>query len=230
MEKNKNLTKRMLSGIKTLFLNGFFTILPIAVTFFVLHWTYVTLARWLHPLRTMEPQLLQKIPGSEFIIITLIIITFGVLLKIFVVAPIIHYCERIIAKIPIISSIYSAAKTLVNFFNIPDPSDVKRKVVLIRYPNQKFYNIAFLLGSAKENFQTLIPPEKRIEGEEYVKIFMPNSPNPSSGYFFILPKSETIETNISFEEAIKTVVSCGLITPESIKNIKSEELWGEWPE
>ncbi len=230
MKENKNPIRRTISGIKTLFLNGLFTILPIAVTFFILHWTYTTLARWLYPLRVMEPQILQKIPGSEFIIITLIIIFFGILLKIFIVAPLIHYFERIIAKIPIINSIYSAAKTLVDFFNVPDPSSIERKVVLIRYPNQKFYNIAFLLGSAKESFQNLIPPDKRVEGEEYVKIFMPNSPNPSSGYFFILPKSETIETNISFEEAIKTVVSCGLITPESIKGIQAKELWGEWPE
>ncbi len=212
----KKIISKILSTIKSLFLTGLFAILPAAITILILNFTYKLIANWLKPLKDIEPIYLQKIPGSEIIIITILLIILGILIKALLVSPIIHRFERIVAKIPIISSIYSSVKILANFFNVPDPKKVERKVVLIQYPNDKFYNIAFLLGSASD-MKTLIPKEKQKEGEEYVKIFMPNSPNPSSGYFFVMPKSETIDTDITFEEAIKTVVSCGLITPQSIK-------------
>ena len=211
-----NIIRRILSTIKSLFLSGLFAVFPAAITILLITFTYGMIANWLKPLKNMSPLYIQKIPGAEIIIITILLIFVGILLKILDISPIIHHFEKIISKIPIINSIYSSSQTLINFFNVPDPVKAKRKVVLIQFPNENFYNIAFLLGSATD-MQKLIPTEKQKPDAEYVKVFMPNSPNPSSGYFFILPKSETIETKITFEEAIKTVVSCGLITPKSLR-------------
>ena len=119
-----------------------------------------------------------------------------------------------------VRTIYSSSKILVDFFNVPNPTEVKRKVVLIEFPRKNCFNIAFLLEDACNSFEKLIPQEKKKDNLKYYKIFMPNSPNPTSGYFLILPEDEIIHTNLTFEEAIKTVVSCGLITPESLKNIE----------
>lgn len=208
----KNEKFNFFSFIKSIFLNGLLAIFPFGITVICLTFTYNLMAKWLAPIKTIEPTLLQTIPGSEFFIFILFIMFIGILLKFLIIGPIIHYFEKVVSKIPIINSIYSGAKILGNFFNSPTERNVERKVVLIRYPRDKYYNIAFLLGTASGNFDKLIDCD-----EEYFKVFMPNTPNPSSGYFFILPKSEIIETNITFEEAIKTIVSCGLITPESIK-------------
>ncbi|MCK4651388.1 DUF502 domain-containing protein [Candidatus Babeliales bacterium] len=208
--------ENIFSFLKSLFLNGLFTILPITATIFFMHFTYNLLVGWLYPLKKMEPLFLQKIPGAEIIIVTLLILLIGALVKLLIITPIIHRIEKIIAKIPLIRTIYSSAKIVVNFFNIPDPTHTRKKVVLIQFPKKGYYNIAFLLESAQDNFKKLIPDDEK----KYVKIFMPNSPTPATGYFFILPEDEIIPTDITFEEAIQTIVSCGLITPETIKKMK----------
>ncbi len=204
----------LLYRVKSIFFNGFFAIFPITATIFVLNFIYKVSSRWLTPLRDLEPEMLQRIPGSEIILVILIIFFIGILVKIFVISPLIHSIERIIAKIPFINSIYSAAKALTDFFNVPEPEHFSRKVVLIQYPRPDSYAIAFLLGSAYI-FEKLLPEQSNQE--EKFRVFMPTSPTPGTGFFFILPRSEIIDTDITFEEAIKLIVSCGLIAPESLK-------------
>jgi uncharacterized membrane protein len=206
------------SFFKSLFVNGLITVLPITATIFLVHFTYNLLSKWLLPLKKFIPIKLHTIPGVEFILVTLLIIAIGLLVKIFIVSPIINYFEKLISKIPLIRTIYSSAKTLAQFFNISNLKQSGKEVVLIQFPRPGFYNIAFLLESAEDDFQKLIPmPAKEKATKKYYRVFMPNSPNPASGYFLVLPEDEIIHTEMTFEEAIKTVVSCGIITPESLK-------------
>lgn len=205
------------SHLKGLFLGGLFTILPIILTIFILTYTYDFITRWLKPLQHFKPNYLQKIPGFELIIVTLLLLFLGFLLKLVFITPIVHWFEGLIKKIPFIRSVYSSSKTLVNFFNISTPSSKKRQVVMIQFPRKGLFNIGFLLEPATDNFQRLIPEEMQKKEQIYYKVFMPNSPNPTSGYFLILPEDEIIRTEMTFDEAIKAVVSCGLITPKSIK-------------
>ncbi|HBS48243.1 TPA: hypothetical protein DEO28_04120 [Candidatus Dependentiae bacterium] len=226
MENKKGIWK-ILNKLKSLFFSGLFALIPISITIFFLHFAFHTFTGWLSPLKKIEPTFLQQIPGFEFILIIAFVILFGIVSKFLIIGPIVHHFEKVISKIPIIRTIYSASKTLVDFFNVKSKEDkIQRKVVLIKFPTKYTFNIAFILGSAKNTFQTVIPPHLQTledDNDEYVKVFMPHSPNPSTGYFFIIPKSQTIETKITFEEAIKTVVSCGLITPESLKNLEIEK-------
>lgn len=201
--------------IKSLFLSGLFTIIPLAATIFFVHFSYTMLAKWLLPLRNIEPMFLQNIPGAEIIVFIIFILLFGALVKLFIITPLIHRIERIIIRIPLLRTIYSSVKTLVEFFNVPSPATVSKQVVLIQYPRKGSYNLAFLLESAENDFKKVIKDDRK-----FFKVFMPNSPNPTSGYFFILPEEEIIPTNITFEEAIKAVVSCGLVTPESMQDLK----------
>ncbi|MFH1461845.1 MAG: DUF502 domain-containing protein [bacterium] len=217
MKKMKTFEK-ITGAIKSLFLSGLFTILPITATIFLVHFTYNLLSHWLIPLKKFIPILFHNIPGIEFILVTLLIFIIGMIAKILIIAPIIHYFEKLISKIPLIRTIYSAVKTLAQFFNISNIKQVGKKVILIQFPREGFYNIAFLLESAENDFQHLIPmPAKEKATKKYFRVFMPNSPNPASGYFLILPEDEIIHTDMTFEEAIKTIVSCGIITPESIQ-------------
>ena len=178
------------------------------------------MSRILSPVYRFSPAFLQMIPGSQFVIATLFILALGFVLKILIVHQLVHYFEGHIARIPLVRIVYSSAKTLVDFFKMPleAPLAQERKVVLIPYPKRGQYHIAFLLESAEHSFQPIIPDSfKDYPTERYVKVFMPNSPNPATGYFFIMSEDEVIPTNISFEEAMKALVSCGLITPESLK-------------
>ena len=211
--------KRALSGMKSVFLSGLFTIIPIAATLFFINFLYNLMARVLTPLRKIEPEIFRMFPGSEVVIILLLIMLLGFVLKVFIANRIVHYFERMVHRIPLVRIIYSAAKILVDFFKVSEDSlAFKRKVVMIPYPRKGQYHLAFLLESAETTYEPIIPDSfKQYPGERYVKVFMPNSPNPTTGYFFIMPENDIILTEITFEEAIKTLVSCGLITPDSLR-------------
>jgi uncharacterized membrane protein len=206
--------------LKSFFFSGLFTIIPIAATVFFINFAFHLIARIVHPLHQFEPLFIQQIPGSDFVLVMVMIVFLGIALKIFIAHAIVHHIEKLIAKIPLIRIIYSSSKILVNFFKLSDNKEVsKRKVVLIHYPRRGQLHIAFLLEPAADNYEKIIPNEHRhAPNEAYFKVFMPHSPNPTTGFFFILPESDIIHTDITFEEAIKTLVSCGLITPESVKN------------
>ena len=129
----KKFIKSFLSHLKSLFLSGLFTILPIILTVFILTFTYEFIYKWLTPLHKIEPLIFKKIPGSEFIIVTILILFIGFLLKLVFVTPIIHKFEKIIKKIPFIRSIYSSSKTVVDFFNVSDIASRRRKVILVEF-------------------------------------------------------------------------------------------------
>lgn len=210
--------KKIGNLFKSLFINGLITVLPITTTIFLVHFTYNLLSKWLVPLRQFTPIKLHNIPAIEFILVILLIIVIGIIGKIFIISPIIGYFEKLISKIPFIRTIYSAAKTLANFFNISNLKQSGKEVILIQFPRPGFYNIAFLIESAENDFQKIISVSaKEKDIKKYYRVFMPNSPNPASGYFLILPEDEIVHTNMTFEEAIKTIVSCGIITPDTLK-------------
>jgi len=209
---------------KSLFFSGLVTIIPIAATVFFIHFLYNLIVRLLTPIYKLEPSLLQAIPGSQFIIVMLLILALGVALKVFIAHKVIHYFEGLISRIPLVRIVYSSAKILVDFFKMPSKAEVlsksQKQVVLITYPKKGQYHIAFLLESAEDSYEKILPDSFRHHpGERYVKVFMPHSPNPTSGFFFIMSEEEIIRTDITFEEALKTLVSCGLITPESLKRL-----------
>lgn len=207
--------EKTISFTKSMFFNGLFTLLPITATIFFVSFTFNLLGHWFSPLKKIEPIFLQKVPGIEIIIVTLFILLIGALVKFLIITPIIHHFEKIIDKIPLIRTIYSSAKILGDFFRVSSPNSQNKKVVLVEFPKKGTFNMAFLLESAEDNFGKII--KNKYEDKKYFKVFMPNSPNPSTGFFLVLPEEDIIDTNITFEEAIKAIVSCGLITPETLK-------------
>lgn len=210
--------KSCLAFLKSVFLSGLFTIIPIAFTVFFISFAYGFVYKFLEPLRRLQPGILKSIPGSEFILATTLILFIGFVLKVFIIHSIVSTLEEVINKIPLIRIIYSSAKMLVNFFQVPKHAHKTREVVLIPFPRKGNYHLAFLLESAEDSYQQIIPDQLKTSPEQkFFKVFMPTSPNPTTGYFLIVPEDEIIYTQITFEEAIKTLVSCGLITPESLK-------------
>lgn len=217
-----NFLERCYSFIKTIFLSGLFTIIPIALTLFFINFAYGFVYKFLTPLRHLEPEFLQKIPGFEFLIATCLILALGIILKFFLVHWMMHYVDRLFEKIPLVRIVYSSAKILVNFFQINKKiTPMAKKVVLIQYPREYNYHIAFLLESVDDSYGLILP--KTIPEQKFYKVFMPHSPSPMTGYFFILPERDIVHTDITFEEAIRSIVSCGLITPASLKKNQPKE-------
>lgn len=203
---------RLLKTIKKIFFHGLFTIFPITATIVIAHFGYTLIARWVAPLRLYVPAALQHIPGIEFGLVLGFIFLVGALLRFLILGPVVHHLEKIITRIPLIRIIYSSSKILVDFFNVPNPTTAEKTVVLVQFPHKGTYCIAFLLESAENSFQRLLPGNQK----KYYKVFMPNSPNPTSGFFMLMHRDDIIDTDISFEDAIKTIVSCGIHTPEAL--------------
>jgi uncharacterized membrane protein len=226
IQQISELLRKIFHTFKALFLSGLFTIIPIAATLFFINFIYGIFSRIIGPLRQVEPSFLQKIPGAEFAIVMLLILATGVILKGFIAHSIVHYFERLVTKIPLVRIVYSSAKIVVDFFKMPDTTPAfKKKVVLIPYPCKGQYHIAFLLESVHDSYEKILPDKAKFyPGERYCKVFMPNSPNVTGGYFFIMTEDEVIPTDITFEEAIKALASCGLVTPESLKRLASKPL------
>ncbi len=201
--------KSVFDFLRRLFLNGLFALLPLTVTFWVLRFLYRTSLHMLEPLRALEPIWLQNIPGSEFYLVGIFLLFIGLLAHFLIITPLLHTLEKIIHKIPLARIVYASVKTMVDFFDAPRHPEFKRKVVLVEYPTKNMYKIAFLLGEV-DDIGALVSGEQKM-----MKIFMPTS-HITTGFMLFVPESQLITTNISFEDAIKMTISCGVIHPKNV--------------
>lgn len=137
-----------------------------------------------------------------------VILLAGALTRSFVGRAVLRFWERLVDRIPIARSMYGILKqTTEALFGAGASSRNFRRVVLIEYPRRGIYTYAFVTGRVK----------KPIPGlpEGLVKIFVPSTPNPTSGYFLLLPESEAVDTGLTVEEAFRLIISAGIATEEA---------------
>lgn len=141
------------------------------------------------------------------ILLLLVAFTFllGFLARWFFLHKLIHLWEKVVHRIPLISSIYKACQDVINTVFSSEKSSFKQ-VVMIPFPNKETRTIGLV---TRESLPGLETPE----GETHVVVFVPTTPNPTSGFLVIFPKSDVIEVDMSIEEAFKYVISCGVIHP-----------------
>lgn len=215
-KKKKNFLFRLLNHMWILFLNGLLTILPITFTIVIFTVAFKLISgwleplrevEWLKPLRKIEPTFLKEIPHvTEIILAIIIIFLIGTIIKIFVFKQIVHSFENLIAKIPIIRPIYKGTKQLVQAFGMKDKISFKQ-VVMIEFPRKDMYCIGFLTSQ--------LPIEISPDQEKrFFNIFVPTTPNPTSGYFIILPEKDIKRIAITRQEAMAMIISGGIIQPD----------------
>lgn len=209
----RKLTHNLLRHLWALFLNGLLTILPLTLTIALFHLTIKLIVGWLEPLRTLiPPQYLDIVPYTEVLLIIVAIFLIGTILKVFVLRTIIHTLEDIIIKIPLIRPIYSGIKQLIQAFSIQDKITFKQ-VVLVEFPRKGLHSVGFLTS---ELAQEIAPHNNNT----FYNIFIPTTPNPTSGYFVIVPESDIQILSITRQEAMAMIISGGIIQPEHL--IKKE--------
>jgi uncharacterized membrane protein len=203
----KSTFKKIIGHLWSLFLSGLLTILPLTLTIVLFHTAFNLVARWLIPVRAFVPSsLIKAIPYAEIIIIILGIFLLGTLLKIFFVQPIINFIESLIFKIPLVRPIYSGIKQLVNAFSPQDKHSFKQ-VVLIEFPRKGTYSIGFLTSELPRE---ILPGHSEI----LCNVFIPTTPNPTTGFFIVLPQSEIQVIDLTRQEAMAMIISGGIILPE----------------
>ena len=153
-----------------------------------------------------------KLPGLGLILTLLVLIVTGIFAANFVGKSMVNFGEKIFKKIPIVRSVYSAAK---NFADIvfSDTGQSFKKVLLIQYPRKGVYSLAFQTS-------TNLGEVQKKTGSDVVCTFVPTTPNPTSGFIIIIPKEDVIEMDMEVDEAFKMIVSLGVVVPEW----KKEEL------
>jgi uncharacterized membrane protein len=165
----------------------------------------------------VPPQLLPEsllnldttIPGSGIILVILIILITGALVTNILGRKLVDLWERALNKIPGFRNIYNALKKISSTV-LNTSSDSFRKAFLIQYPSKGIWVIAFQSGDYEGEV-------KKIIGEDVINLFVPTTPNPTSGFFVMMPKKDAYELQMSVEEAFKLVISAGVVTPENLK-------------
>jgi len=147
------------------------------------------------------------IPGIGLLFTLLILFFTGLLVANFLGRKIVTFWEGILARIPLIRSIYSAVKHVVHALLQPRGSSF-RKVLLVEYPRRGIWSIAF---QTSDQFTDTPHPE------EVVTVFIPTTPNPTSGFLTIVPRADTQELNMTVEEALQLVISLGVVMPKHMQ-------------
>ncbi|MBN2267003.1 MAG: DUF502 domain-containing protein [Candidatus Babeliaceae bacterium] len=210
MHHQRKIRKGFGATIKSLFISGLLTILPLVLTYALFKFLFKTLKYWLSPLFDILPPLLKAIPFSEFLIAIIAIIFIGAILKLFFLNKLIEYTESLFKKIPLISQVYMGIKQLVQALG-PKEKDHFQRVVLVEFPRRGSYTLGFLTS---ETHSELVP--KAYEGAGFYNVFVPHTPNPTGGFFILVPAAECIETNLTRQEAMTIIISGGIIQPERL--------------
>jgi uncharacterized membrane protein len=148
----------------------------------------------------------ETIPGSGIIWVVLIMLITGALVNNFIGRKLIQLWERLLNKIPGFRGIYNALKKLSDTVLSPSGESFK-KALLVEYPRKGMWTIAFQTGSYRGEVEKII-------GEEIINLYVPTTPNPTSGFFIMMPKKDAIELEMSVDNAFKLIISTGVVAPD----------------
>ncbi|MCC6196503.1 MAG: DUF502 domain-containing protein [Burkholderiales bacterium] len=187
---------------------GLLVWVPLGITIWVLHFLVTTLDQTflLFP-ESARPDtwIGVHIPGLGVLLSFVILLLTGVVAANFLGARLIRIWEALLGRIPVVKSIYSSVKQVSDTL-LSDSGNAFRKALLVQFPHQDSWTIAFLTG-------TPAPAVAAHLDEEHVSVYVPTTPNPTSGYFVIVPKAKTRELDMTVDEALKYVISMGVVAP-----------------
>ena len=202
--------------LRNYFISGLLFWVPLALTVFVIKF-FLELINNLVPQKYLPEAIFNldtTIPGSGIILVLIVILVTGVLVTNILGRKLVALWERALNKIPGFRNVYKVLKKVSDtVFNTSTESF--RKAFLIQYPSKGIWVIAFQSGDYKGQAESII-------GEEIMNLFVPTTPNPTSGFFVMMAKKDAFELDMSVEEAFKLVISAGVVTPNSVK-IKDEK-------
>ena len=209
--------RRSLGGY---FVAGVLTFAPIGITIWAIAWIIQRLDSLLLPrlIRLLFPDL-ETPPNLPFVgaIFTLfVILLFGVVARHLFGREIVRLWERLLSRVPVARNIYAAVKQLIDAIFVSGSQTNFRRVVLLEYPRRGVYAIAFTTGPARG-------PVGEAPAADPVNVFVPTTPNPTSGFYLVVPEADLTPLEITVEQAFKLVMSAGLVAPEESMPSKAQE-------
>ncbi len=197
-------------SLRSYLLTGLVVWLPILITIGVLRFIIDLLDNTLALIpKAYQPEQLigHYIPGLGVVLSLIILLVTGIIATNYFGQRLVAWGESILSKIPLVRSIYKTVKQVINAL-MSTNSEAFRKVVLIEYPRKGLWTIAFQTGTANSGINNKTK-------EELISVFVPTTPNPTSGFLMMLPRNDVIELDMSIDEALKFIISLGVMPPMS---------------
>lgn len=183
---------------------------PLSITIWVIAWIFDTLDSVLPIALRSETLFGVHIPGYGVLMVLLLVLFTGFFAANLIGQKLVQFWEGVMRRIPLVRSIYSSVKQVSDTILAPN-GQAFRQAVLVQYPRQGAWTIAFLTGKPAVDVAGHLPVE-------CVSVYVPTTPNPTSGFFLMMPKSEVIELSIGVDAALKYVVSMGTVPPLAAKD------------
>ena len=210
---------RFRTHIRGYFLAGVLVTAPIGITFYIswllIRWVDSQVTPLLPPAYNPETYLPFAIPGLGLVIV-FIVLTFvgwstaGLLGRLWM-----RVSEKLLARMPVIRSVYGAFKQIIETV-LKQQSNAFRDVVLFEYPRRGSWALGFITGQTKGEVQNLT-------SDDVVNVFLPTTPNPTSGYLLFIPRKDLVVLEMTVEEGIKMVVSGGIVTPPDRRSAEERQ-------
>ena len=188
----------MFQQIKRHLIAGLLAIVPIALTFWILRFLFRFLDSFTAPILK---NIGIEIPGLGIILTLLFIFLLGLFITNVLGRTIFNWGEKILTKLPLVNTIYNAVKQITNAFSGKSMKNFKQ-VIFIQYPRKGLWTMCFVTNQSKNE-----------SGDEFYHVFVPTTPNPTSGVFIVIPQKDAVHPDISVEEGLKSIISGGIIDP-----------------
>jgi uncharacterized membrane protein len=210
--------KRLRTSLKNYFLTGLLVILPIFITVYVVLFLIRGMDALLKfiPAKYLPEPYLHYIPGLGLILAVILISGVGLLTRNFAGRKVVQFWEDMVDRIPLVRIIYSGVKQLLEAFFVQQ-TDAFRKVALVEYPRRGTYVIGFITGESRGEIQ------RRTE-KNMINVFVPTTPNPTSGFYVLVPEDELIVLDMTVEDAFKLIISGGIFSPPEGTRIPKRRL------
>lgn len=190
------------------FVTGLLIWVPLGITL----WVISILVGTMDSLLTLLPQGSRPvdvigfhIPGLGVILVLATVLATGLFTANILGQRLLRFWEDLLHRIPVVKSIYGSVKQVSDTV-LSDSGQAFRKALLVRYPHADSWTVAFLTGTPAPDLA------RHLDGE-YVSVYVPTTPNPTSGYFIVVPRASTVELDMSVDEALKYVISMGVVSP-----------------
>lgn len=194
--------------IKRYFITGLLIWVPLVITGWVLSLIVSTLDQSLRLLpSSIHPQTLVgfAIPGAGAVLTLAMIFLTGLLAANFIGQKLVVWWEKLLARIPVVNSVYNSVKQVSDTLFSPN-GNAFRKALLVQYPREGSWTVAFLTGAPGGDIVN------HLSGE-HVSVYVPTTPNPTSGFFLMMPAKDVVELDMTVDEALKYIISMGVVAP-----------------
>ena len=200
--KQPSFWNRFLKKLRDVIIAGLVVTVPIGLTIWIFAWLFTQIDQLLRPWVTKIFG--HQIIGVGFGVIVALVLIVGLIATNVMGKRIVHWGESLLAKIPISRTVYEGIRQIIQSFSATDKSGFLQ-VVMVEYPRKGIHTIAFITNEHIDE-----------SGKKMVNVFIPNSPNPMSGFLHIFDDSEIIRTSLTIEEGLKMVVSAGRMSPKEV--------------